>query len=448
MTERITYVLDTSVLLSDPKALTKFDEHDVVLPVVVVRELEAKRSHPELGWAARTVLRHLEQLRVTAGSVLEPVEVNDEGGTVRIELNHQDEGVVPEALRGKANDDRILTVACNLKEQDGLDVVLVSKDLPLRIIGSLADLKVEDYRNNQAQETNYSGLVGPHTIDDGALQKIFDADRDGVLIGDVAPDLEMPPVNAGIIFHGAGGGSALVRLHADERVRPVLDKRLGNARGNSAEQKLLIELLDDPTVQIVSGGGPAGTGKTYLAMQAALASYERGDHDRIIVLRSLQEVGQEKVGFMPGDLSEKMAEPSAAVLDALEAATGNQQRAKQLIDNKTVQVLPVTHLRGRTITGTYMVVDEAQNHEVRTLLTVLSRAGGPGNRGARCATKVVLTHDVAQRDSLRVGRFDGVAAVVSKLVNAGLSEFGHVSLSKPERSRVAEIATTLLDDGS
>ena len=154
-----TYVLDTSVLLADPRALSRFDEHEVVIPIVVLMELEAKRNHPELGWSARQTLRALEELRTQTGSLTEPLVVNRAGGTLRVELNHQDTAGLPAALASDNNDHRILAVAKNLADE-GHAVTVVTKDLPLRLKASIVGLDADEYRNEQATgDSSWSGFV-------------------------------------------------------------------------------------------------------------------------------------------------------------------------------------------------------------------------------------------------------------------------------------------------
>ena len=154
---RRTFVVDTSVLLSDPRALLRFDEHEVVLPVVVISELEAKRSHPELGYFARQALRLLDDLRVRHGRLDQPLSVNDFGGVIRVELNHTDPTVLPPGFRLGDNDSRILAVALNFKAE-GRDVTLVSKDLPMRVKASAVGLTAEEYQAELAVESGWTGL--------------------------------------------------------------------------------------------------------------------------------------------------------------------------------------------------------------------------------------------------------------------------------------------------
>ena len=422
-----TYVLDTSVLLSDPKALRRFDEHEVVLPIVVLSELESKRHHPELGWAAREVLRSLEALRLEHGSLTQPLRVNDRGGVLRVELNHQDVAGLPSGLAADNNDHRNLAVAKNLADE-GHDVVVVTKDLPLRLKASIVGMDADEYRNELVVDGTWSGMaeidVAGDVIDTLFAERVVDLDG--------ARDLW---VNTGVALV-AGSQSALGRVRADKRVHLVRgDRGLFDVHGRSAEQRIAIDLLADPEVGIVSLGGPAGTGKSVLALAAGLhAVLEQRTHKRVVVFRPLFAVGGQDLGFLPGTEAEKMGPWAAAVTDALEAIAGPEV-VEEVQARGLLEVLPLTHIRGRSLTDSFVVIDEAQNLEQTVLLTALSRLGA--------GSRVVLTHDVAQRDNLRVGRHDGIAAVVAAL--RGHPIFGHVTLTRSERSAIAALVTELLD---
>ena len=426
-----TYVLDTSVLLADPWALGRFVEHEVVLPLVVLTELEAKRHHPELGWAARQTLRNLEAMRLRHGSLLHAMPANDSGGSLRVEINHQDTAGLPMALRGdEQNDHRILAVARNLVHE-GRDVVVVTKDLPMRLKASIAGLAAEEYRNEMASDTAWSGVVQFEVAGEVVDELFAEHSADLAESGDL-------PVNAGVVLH-AGSQSALGRFRDDKRVHLVrADRPLFDVRGRSAEQRIAVDLLADPEVGIVSLGGPAGTGKSVLALAAGLdAVLEQSSHKRVMVFRPIYAVGGQDLGFLPGTEAEKMSPWGAAVTDALEAVAGPEV-IEEVFDRGLLEVLPLTHIRGRSLTDSFVVIDEAQNLERGVLLTALSRIG----QGSR----VVLTHDVAQRDNLRVGRHDGVVSVIETLKGHPL--FGHVTLTRPERSPVAALVTQVLDDVS
>jgi PhoH-like ATPase len=423
-----TYVLDTSVLLADPGALVRFDEHAVVLPIVVLMELEAKRDHPELGWAARRTLRHLEQLRLEHGSLTEALPVNDQGGTVRVELNHQSTEGLPPTMAADNNDHRILAVAHNLR-RDGLAVTVVTKDLPLRLKASIVGLEADEYRNEQATDTSWTGFVEldvePDDIDDLFAHRVVDL-----------PEARDLPCNAGVALQ-SGSQSALGRVRDDKAIHLVRgDLSLFDVVGRSAEQRIALDILADPSVGIVSLGGNAGTGKSVLALAAGLdAVQEKRTHKRILVFRPLFAVGGQDLGFLPGDKDEKMGPWAAAVFDALESIAGPEV-VEEVLARDLLEVLPLTHIRGRSLTDTFVIIDEAQNLERPVLLTALSRLG----EGSR----VVLTHDVAQRDNLRVGRHDGVASVIDAMKGHPL--FAHVTFTRSERSPVAALVTSLLDD--
>jgi PhoH-like ATPase len=421
------YVLDTSVLLSDPNALQRFAEHEVVIPLVVLTELEAKRHHPELGWAARQTLRTLEDLRLIHGSLLRPMPVNDEGGTLRVEVNHTEMAGFPASLSGETNDHRILAVGRNLATE-GRDVTIVTKDLPLRLKASIVGLEADEYRNELASDTNWSGVT-ELDVDGPTIDALF---GDGVVDAVEARDL---PCNTGVVLH-AGSQSALGRVRDDKRVHLArADHALFDVRGRSAEQRIAIDLLADHEVGIVSFGGPAGTGKSVLALAAGLdAVLEQRTHNRVIVFRPIFPVGGQDLGYLPGSETEKMLPWGAAVTDALEAIAG-QEVIDEVFDRGLLEVLPLTHIRGRSLTDSFVVIDEAQNLERTVLLTALSRLG----QGSR----VVLTHDVAQRDNLRVGRHDGIASVIETLKGHPL--FAHVTLTRAERSPVAALVTQVLD---
>ncbi len=422
-----TFVLDTSVLLSDPKALFRFAEHAVVLPVVVIAELEAKRNDPEIGYFARQALRNLDELRVQHERLDFPIAVGDTGGSLRVELNHSNQSVLPSGLQLGDNDSRILAVAMNLSN-DGLDVVVVSKDLPLRVKAASIGLAAEEYRAELAVDSGWTGMADI-TLSSDHMAQLYDRE---VLRSPVVRDL---PVNTSLVIH-SDRGSALGRVVGDDEIALVRgDRDIFGLHGRSAEQRLAIDLLMDPQVGIVSLGGRAGTGKSALALCAGLeAVLERQQQRKIMVFRPLYAVGGQELGYLPGDASEKMNPWAQAVFDTLGSVV-SQNVLDEVIDRGLLEVLPLTHIRGRSLHDAFVIVDEAQSLERNVLLTVLSRIGQN--------SKVVLTHDIAQRDNLRVGRHDGVASVIETLKGHGL--FGHITLTRSERSAIAALVTELLE---
>ena len=425
-----TYVLDTSVLLADPGALKRFEEHEVVLPVVVITELEAKRHHPELGYFARSALRQLDELRVTHGRLDKAVPVGQAGGSIRVELNHTDSSTLPSGFRLGDNDTRILSVAVNLKNE-GYEVTVVSKDLPMRIKASAVGLNAEEYRGERISDSDpgYSGMAELEVSAD-VLDELYE---DGVIDLDEGRDF---PCHTGLVLI-SDRGTALGRVGADKQVHLVRgDREAFGLHGRSAEQRIALEMLLDPEVGIVSLGGRAGTGKSALALCAGLeAVMERREHKKVVIFRPLFAVGGQELGYLPGSESEKMGPWAQAVFDTLGSIT-SQSVIDEILARGMIEVLPLTHIRGRSLHDSFVIVDEAQSLERNVLLTVLSRIGAN--------SKVVLTHDVAQRDNLRVGRHDGIAAVVDKLKGHPL--FSHVTLTRSERSPIAALVTEMLEN--
>jgi PhoH-like ATPase len=424
-----TFVLDTSVLLADPGAMRRFAEHQVVLPVVVITELEAKRHHPELGFFARSALRVLDELRVTHGRLDEAVPVGEEGGSIRVELNHTDAESLPSGFRLGDNDTRILAVARNLANEHH-DVTLVSKDLPMRIKASAVGLRAEEYHgeHNGESDPGYSGMAELE-VPASVLDELYDAGWTDV---ESARDL---PCHTGLVLLSERG-TALGRVGPDKHVSLVRgDREAFGIHGRSAEQRIALEMLLDPEVGIVSLGGRAGTGKSAMALCAGLeAVLERRQHQKVVVFRPLFAVGGQELGYLPGSESEKMSPWAQAVFDTLGSVT-SREVIEEILDRGMLEVMPLTHIRGRSLHDAFVIVDEAQSLERNVLLTVLSRIGAN--------SKVVLTHDVAQRDNLRVGRHDGVVAVVERLKGHPL--FAHVTLTRSERSPIAALVTDLLE---
>ena len=426
---RITYVLDTSVLLADPVALTRFAEHEVIIPITVIGELETKRDHPDLGYFARAALRTLDDLRVKSGRLDHPISINDVGGSLSVELNHSDVSKLPAGfLRDGSNESRILAIAKNLMA-DGRKVVLVTKDLPLRVKASSVGVEAEEYRAELASSSGWTGMV-EESVGSTIIDALYEKDR-------IAHELaKIHPCHTGIVLHSEKG-SALARVTPDKHLQLVRgDRAAFGLHGRSAEQRVALDILLDNEIGIVSLGGRAGTGKSALALSAGLeAVLEKRLHKKVVIFRPLYAVGGQELGYLPGSENEKMSPWAQAVFDTLGALV-SQQVIDEVVERGLIEVLPLTHIRGRSLHDSFVIVDEAQSLERGVLLTVLSRIG----QGSR----VILTHDIAQRDNLRVGRHDGVVAVVESLKGHPL--FAHITLTRSERSQIAALVTELLEE--
>jgi PhoH-like ATPase len=423
-----TFVLDTSVLLADPGALYRFAEHEVIIPIAVIGELETKRDHPELGYFARAALRALDDLRISHGRLDKALTITPEGGTLSVELNHTDLSTLPHGfLRDGTNDSRILAIAKNLMS-DGKNVILVTKDLPLRVKASSVGVEAQEYLAELVSNSGWTGIEEVN-VSHGVIDDLYASD-----FADHESAHQLP-VHTGIILHSEKG-SALARVTADKRLKLVRgDRQAFGLHGRSAEQRIALDLLLDESIGIVSLGGRAGTGKSALALCAGLeAVMEKRLHKKVVIFRPLYPVGGQELGYLPGSEGEKMSPWAQAVFDTLGALV-SQPVIDEIIDRGLIEVLPLTHIRGRSLHDSFVIVDEAQSLERGVLLTVLSRIGQ--------ASRVILTHDVAQRDNLRVGRHDGVVAVVETL--KGHELFAHVTLTRSERSPIAALVTELLE---
>jgi PhoH-like ATPase len=302
--------------------------------------------------------------------------------------------------------------------------------MPLRVKAAAVGLRADEYRHLQAADPTWTGLaeVG---LSEAEVKQLYAGESVDL---DDARDL---PCHTGLVLQSSNG-SALGRVGPDKMVRLVRgDREAFGLRGRSAEQRIALELLLDESVGIVSLGGRAGTGKSALALCAGLELVmERRKHKKVVVFRPLYAVGGQELGYLPGSEAEKMAPWAQAVFDTLGAVV-HDNVMDEVLSRGLLEVLPLTHIRGRSLHDAFVIVDEAQSLERGVLLTVLSRIG--------TGSRVVLTHDVAQRDNLRVGRYDGVAAVIEVLKGHPL--FAHVTLTRSERSPIAEVVTDLLEDG-
>jgi PhoH-like ATPase len=404
----------------------RFAEHAVILPVVVISELEKKRNDPEIGFFAREALRNLDELRAEHERLDFPIAVG-KGGSLRVELNHSNQTVLPSGLQLGDNDSRILAVALNLANE-GMAVTVVSKDLPMRVKAASIGLAAEEYRAELAPDSGYTGIaeVG---ISAEEMARLYD---DEVIASKAVADV---PVNTSLVI-SSERGSALGRVTSPGKISVVRgDRDLFGLSGRSAEQRLAIDVLLDPTIGIVSLGGRAGTGKSALALCAGLeAVLERQVHRKIMVFRPLYAVGGQDLGYLPGDANEKMNPWAEATFDTLSSVVSHNV-VEEVMARGLLEVLPLTHIRGRSLHDAFVIVDEAQSLERNVLLTMLSRIGQN--------SRVVLTHDVAQRDNLRVGRHDGVASVIEAL--KGQQLFAHLTLMRSERSAIAALVTELLE---
>lgn len=433
-----TYVLDTCVLLADPHSILRFDEHDVVLPLVVVEELDRKKTRfDEVGANARAALRLLEELGASRAGGLRDAAGLPGGGSLRIELNRIRSPRMPDVLDPSTNDHRILASCLNLHD-DGAEATLVTKDTALRIKGAQLGLAVEDYRGDQVQvDELYSGAT-ELTVDGSLIDLLFDTGK--VVLPGVSAI-----VNQFVVLRAGASQSGLGRV-AQASPECVVTRVPGSRHAFGVEAKNLrqvfaLDLLLDPDVPAVSLMGMAGAGKTFLALAAALEQVvEQGRYRKVSVYRPLIAVGRQEIGYLPGDLDEKLAPWMAAVYDNLFAlfsdSTPDEARSAidDLLERGEIEMAAVTYLRGRSITSEMVIIDEAQNLELSTLKTILTRISHDA--------KVVLCGDLTQVDNPYISPYGGMAALIEKFKGTPL--FGHITLERSMRSPLAEMAATVL----
>ncbi|MFV9672738.1 MAG: PhoH family protein [Acidimicrobiia bacterium] len=431
------YVIDTCVLLADPNALLRFDEHHVVLPLVVVEELDRQKSRmDEVGANARSAIRLLENLGASESGGLEAPTDLPGGGSLRIELNGITSDRLPEIFDPSTVDHRILATCLDLVD-DGAPTVLVTKDAALRIKGAQLGVPVEDYRGDTVQvDESYSG-VAEIDVAGEIIDELFGS-------GKIVPEDPGLVVNQFVVLHGPGSQSGLGRVVDDGRQTVITrvpgSRHIFGVESKNTRQAFALDLLMDPDVAAVSVMGMAGTGKTFLALAAALEQVlELGRYRRVSVYRPLVAVGRQEVGYLPGDLSEKLEPWMAAVHDNLYALFGRSEGSvrdtvEELFERDVLEMAAVTYLRGRSITGELVIVDEAQNLELPTLKVILTRMGAD--------SKVVFCGDLTQVDNPYMSRFGGLAATIEKFKGNPL--FGHVTLDRTVRSPLAEYAAKIL----
>lgn len=409
----------------------------MVLPLVVIEELDRQKTRmDEVGANARRAIRLLEEMGASEHGGLSEPRTLPGGGSVRIEINGVHSDQLPEVLDPSTPDHRILATCLNLRDE-GHPAVLVTKDASLRIKGAQLDVSVEDYRGDIVQvDESYSG-VAETEVDQDVIDEIYDSGKA------VIPELD-GIINQYLILKGPGSASALARV-AEEGMDPIAvrvpgSRHMFGIETKNVRQAFAADLLLDPDIAAMSVMGMAGTGKTFLSLAAALEQViEQGRYRRVSVYRPLIAVGRQEVGFLPGDLNDKLEPWMAAVHDNLYALFGGdgsnpRDSVEELFERDLLEMAAVTYLRGRSITGELVIVDEAQNLELPTLKVILTRMG--------TNSKVVFCGDLTQVDNPYVSPFGGLAALIEKF--KGNPMFGHITMERTVRSPLAELATKLL----
>lgn len=427
-----TFVIDTNVLLYDPHSLKVFADNEVVIPLSVLDELDAAKNRlDEIGRNARLAIRMLDDLR-KSGSLSEGVKLND--SIVRVELNHC--GNLPSSLSADKADNRIISSALGLKKE-GKQIIMVSKDINLRVKCDALGLEAQDYTTGKVAEnvnSIYEGVetvkVPSATIDElyskGYIETEFSAYPNQFFVL-VSEDKDN---HGGIAKFVKGEGSLPDRLVPLKKINDVM-----NIKPRNLEQKMAMDLLLDPNIKLVTLIGKAGSGKTLMATAVALHHVltDCKTYDRVLISRPIQPMGRD-LGFLPGDINEKLQPWMQPIYDNLEFILGSEYRNSPMYEG-LIQVEPLTYIRGRSIPNSFIILDEAQNMSAQEIKTVITRVGEH--------TKIVITGDISQIDNPYVDFADnGLTHVVEKFKNYEIA--GHITLKKGERSKLATLASDIL----
>lgn len=464
--ERKVVVTDTSSLLvAGTKLLKYIKDSEFVIPSIVINELENKRTHASLGFFARQWINLLETLRIKYGSALsDGVALDNTSVTIRIEPNHRSQQSLPENLQNGSNDSTILAVAKNLfDENPEKELVILSNDNPMRLHATLelgleakeVSLTILNHTKpfsgktsvtiteDELEKFGFSGGNGDFDKISKEIKKLITGERIGShLLVEVFLENVAEPIAYFTFDEG--------RIEVLERFQKVSKVSARTPEQDAALKYLLAPVKD---VTFVSLAGSAGTGKTLLAVASGVQALRNNEYQKVIVFRSLHEMGQnQEMGFLPGDVNDKMKAWAGAVYDAIDvlayaryprkknevAATMGTNRKKEVEHLKEmIEISPITYLRGRSLANSYIVIEEAQNFSRNELLNIISRVG--------IGSKLVMTFDSMQVDAkyLHSGDKADVWSVISDFKNESI--FSHITLTKTERSRLAELASRILE---
>ena len=453
-----TYVLDTNVLLGDPTALQSFEEHNVIIPLAVLEELDHhKNRHDDVGSCARQVNRSLDSMREKIGGGLFTGIKTHGGGTLRVvTIDETHTSLLPKELDSTKVDNKIIAFMKFLSTQIK-DAILVSRDINVRIKCDALNIRAEDYKKIKIASTTqefYKGITTIKLDNSELIDKFFE--NGGIGVDDLKGDEKLYPNQIIILNYDNGlriqsGIGKVVVSDNGKWIKKIKD--IGACYGlmpKNKEQEYALDLLLDPNINLVTLVGPAGCGKTLLALAAGLDQHthlaSEGSYQRLVISRPVMSVGKD-LGFLPGTLKEKMDPWLAPIKDNLQflLAKGKKTKRKSsqefdpyldlMLDKGTLEVEAISYIRGRSIPDSYIVIDEAQNLSIHELKTIITRVGEN--------TKIVLTGDVEQIDNVNVDVFtNGLSYAIEKFKNSSLA--GHVTLIKGERSILATEASKIL----
>lgn len=430
---RKTFVIDTSVLLYDKESVSSFPGNDVVIPLIVLDELDRNKEKPGIvGENARHVNRYLDGLR-ELGRLDKGVKLPDVDQTIQVYTQEPDE-LLHIDLDTKKGDNRIIAVALSLKSKNKRrPVIVVTKDINLRVKCDALGIQSEDY---------YKDYINLQESDDQATRTVLvspavvgEVYSQGVVMGE-AEGLGLHENEYVVCKSDAGSSSVLCRNRSGNlhKLRSAEFKKVGAISPKNKEQHFALDALWDDSVSLVCLTGIAGSGKTFLTLMCALEALQSGKYERIVVTRSIQPVGRD-LGYLPGDMKEKMAPWMSPLVDNFRHAFKDMSYFEMMVSKGLIEISPLSYIRGRTFSNAFVIVDEAQNATIHELKTIVTRVGEN--------TKIVLMGDTDQVDTPYIDkRSNGLSIVINKMQNSEL--VAHVHLPKGERSALATLASKTL----
>ncbi len=436
-----TFILDTNVILHDYTSLLQFEENDIVIPITVLEELDNfKKGNEEINYHAREFMRELD--KITGDSLFNGgVKLGEGKGTLKIELGKPWSEEMKAAFTEDKADHRIIAVAdYYTRHYPEKNVVLVSKDINMRMKAKSLGIKAENYKTDTVKnlEELQKEVNLYDNIDDKLISRMYQ-EENGIPLSELKLNPK-PGINSFFILKGSSSGALAKYNHKDDTVIKVSKKTAYGIKPRNAEQTFAMEVLLDPEIKLISLTGKAGTGKTLLALASALQ--QRRDFEQIMLARPIVALSDKDIGFLPGDEKAKIGpymQPLFDNLTVIKHQFGKQSkdyaRIDEMLKEEKLVITPLAYLRGRSLSNAYFIIDEAQNLTPLEVKTIVTRAGE--------GTKIVFTGDINQIDSPYLdSKSNGLSYLTDRM--KGQDIFAHINLMKGERSYLAELASDLL----
>jgi PhoH-like ATPase len=434
------YVIDTSVFLTDHNSIIKFGSHDIIIPLKVLEEIDKhKKRQDSVGSNARNIVRFLDKIR-EKGTLHEGVSLGDNKGMVY--SKGYDPAFIPAELDKKNADHIIIATALTERESSQEEVVLVTRDIQLRVICDSLGLKCEGYESDQVVTTAeklYDGFI-EIIVPDSIIEDFYE--KQPVYVDDTLTDGLSLHKNQFIMLTSEADPKktalAFFKWY-DFPVREVVKYKNGiwGVKARNKEQAFGFDMLMNPNIPLVSIIGKAGSGKSLISLASGLEQVigKESQYKRLIVSRPVQPMGKD-IGFLPGDINDKMIPWLMPVQDNLQFLMGDDRATLEMyIENGTIEIEALTYIRGRSISNAFIIIDECQNLSAHEIKTIITRVGEN--------TKIIFTGDIEQIDNVYVdATTNGLSYVVEKMKDQEIS--GHITLKKGERSKVATIAAAIL----